>query len=306
MGLCPWLHDAAAPRLKSVLLLTYCLLTYCLLPCFLLACLGCSSLRSTERVIRSLPDAVADQPRQDRDWLPYQAVLAYAETDRQGATIRNVRQCRWTSDQEAVIQYSDWKIRWEDVRSVDFIVVPFDNTPSLAHTMLSFGMADGRHLAASVEARLQQGESFSAVAGSVRQFELIYVLADEVDLLGLRAEHRQDDVYLYRSIATPEQAAELLRHVLRRTNQLAAQPEFYDSIANNCTTNLIEHINHISPETVPSTLQNLLPGHSDSMAYDLGLLATPLPFEQARKQANVTMRIRQHLKDPDFSQRIRH
>ncbi|WP_153558994.1 Lnb N-terminal periplasmic domain-containing protein [Roseimaritima sediminicola] len=269
-------------------------------------CGGCGPLRSTERVLRSLPEVVADTPRQNRDWVPHQAVLAYAEMDARGATIRNVRHCRWRSDSDAIVKHSDWKVAWDDVRAVDFIVVPFPNTPSLAHTMLSFELADGRHLVASIEARLQRGESFGAVAGSVRQFELMYVLGDETDLLGLRAEHRRDEaIYLYRSIATPAQSAELLRHVLRRTNQLAAHPEFYDSLANNCTTNLIEHINHLAPEAVPSTLRNLLPGHSDSMAYDLGLLQTDLPFAEARKRANVSMRIRQHLNDPDFSRKIR-
>jgi len=243
-----------------------------------LALAGCSPLQFSEQWLRRLPERVADQPQQHRRWQPQLAVLAHAELDDKQATIRNVRQCRWQTADRAVVRYNDWQVRWEDVRTVDFIVVPFPEAPVLAHTMLSFGFADGRQLVASVEARLEQGEAFSAAAGSVRQFELIYILGDETDLLGLRAELRRDEVYLYRSIAGPEKSAELLRHVLRRANQLARQPEFYDSLTNNCTTNLIEHINTIRPDAVPSSLENLLPGHSDSMAYQLGLIDTSLPF----------------------------
>ncbi len=249
--------------------------------------------------------AESRRPRQDRDWKPTHAVLAHAEMDRRGATIHNVRRCRWDSESEVAIRYDDWSFRWDEVVALDFVVVPFQNAPLLAHTMFSFALADGRQLVASVEARLERGEAYAALAGAARRFELIYVLGDEQDLLGLRGEIRRDDVYVYRSIASPTESAEILRDVLERANGLVAQPEFYDSLTNNCTSNLVDHINDLRPGSIPDALRKRLPGHSDSLAYELGLLATDLPFPVARRQAHVTMRIRQHLHDPDFSKKIR-
>lgn len=266
---------------------------------------GCARL---PRFAAELPDRVNNQPSHHRRWKPYMAIVPYADglEDPSEVTVRNVRQCRWISADHAKCRWSDWTIRWDHVCGVDFIVVPFPDAPSLAHTMLSFDLGDGRHLVASVEARLEVDESYSALAGSVRQYELMYVLGDETDLLGLRAEHRRNEVYLYPSIATPAQASALLRHVLARANDLSKQPEYYDSLTNNCTTNLVAHIEHLKPGSIPrNSLENLLPGHSDALAYRLGLLKTRLPFVEARKQANVSMRIRQHLGQPDFSKQIR-
>ena len=94
--------------------------------------------------------------------------------------------------------------------------------------MLSFGFAGGEHLCVSVEARLEQDETYSPLRGSLGQFELMYVLADERDVIVRRTLHRTTDVYLYRTVATAEQARDLFRDVLQRVNQLHDQPEFYD------------------------------------------------------------------------------
>lgn len=268
-------------------------------------CAGCSRWTVGERLGRNLPDALRGEPQQNRRWQPQLAVLPYAEMTAEGVTIRNVRQCRWKSGTEAVVKHRDWRIRWDDVQTTDFIMVPFPDSPYLAHTMFSFGLTGGRQIVVSVEARLEKGESFGAVAGSVRQFELMYVVADEVDVLGLRAEQRRDDVFLYRTVATPEQSVELLRSMLRRANGLAESPEFYDSVVNNCMTNLVDHLNEVKPGMVSASVVGLLPGTSDAFAYELGLLETDLPFEQARQQAAVSLRVRQYIDDPDFSQKIR-
>lgn len=272
--------------------------------CILLAVVGGCSRLPTDNAQR-LRGAIRNVPQQHRNWKPEFGVLAFAEMDQHWVTVRNVRQCRWKDADSASIRHQDWAFDWDEVQAVDFIVVPFATAPMLAHTMLSFQLADARHLVASVEARLERNQAYSPFAGAARQFELIYVIGDEVDLLGLRAEHRGDEIYVYRSIATPQQSAELLRSVLTRANSLVEQPEFYDTISNNCTTNLIWHINQVKSIAIPTTLETMLPGHSDSFAYRLGLLATELPFEQAKRSANLSMRIRQHLGADDFSQRIR-
>ena len=246
----------------------------------------------------------------DRAWRIEQAVLPFAQLSADQAIIRNVRKCRWKTPTDKTVQHSDWTIQWADVRGVDFVVVPFPTMPILAHTMLSFRIADGRVLVVSVEARLENGEVYSPLAGAARQFELMYVIGDEEDLYGIRANARRDDIYLYPSTASPKQAAELLRSILIRTNSIAAQPEYYDSLSNNCTTNIIDHVMQLrgdDPSSVKLQYQwrTRFPGNSDVMAYELGLIQTDKSFEETKRDAWVSGRIRQYIGQADFSQRIR-
>ena len=249
--------------MRQDIIASYTVLLICLSNCVIHG--GCRLARGEVS-----PDAIADdlskpakvvadlasmpQPSQRRNWRPELAVLPFAEFDGPNVTVRHVRQCRWRSDTDYDVKHADWKFSLADVQSVDFIVVPFPATPMLAHTMLSFGLSDGRHLALSVEARLEAHESYSAVAGAARQYDLIYILADETDLLGLRAEVRRDDIYLYKTIATSDQAATMLKNILERANSLRENPEFYDSIRNSCATNVADHIEQISPRKTKGRL----------------------------------------------------
>src|SRR5439155_738653 len=135
------------------------------------------------------------------------------------AVVHNVRNCHYESADDFVVDWYDKRVRLADARTVDFIVVPFKESPLLAHTMLSFGFADDYHLGVSVEIRRELGEAYSPIKGGLRQYELMYVLGDERDLIELRAIHRHDTVYLYRTKATPQQAAALLADVLDRVNK---------------------------------------------------------------------------------------
>lgn len=244
-------------------------------------------------------------PSNDRDWNLDLAVLPYADIEGDEAIVRNIRHCVYESDSDYVVNYYDKKFDLRKARSVDFIIVPFKGTPSLAHTMLSFGFTDGEHVVLSAEARLEKGEKYSPILGELRQYELMYVLADERDAILRRTKHRDSEVYVYRTIASPEQSRELFLDVLQRVNELAEVPEFYDTLSNNCTTNIVRHLNRLKPGRVPYDVRALLPGFSDGLAYELGLLDTSLPFQEARRRARVTELANQAADSPDFSTLIR-
>lgn len=244
-------------------------------------------------------------PSHDRDWIPDLAVLPYADIGDDHVIVRNIRNCAYESDSDYAVNYYDKRFELPEIRTVDFIVVPFKDTPSLAHTMLSFGFADGEHVAVSVEARLEKGEKYSPVLGELRQYELIYVVADERDVIVRRTKHRDADVFIYRTIATPEQSRELFMDVMRRVNELAEVPEFYDTLSNNCTTNIVRHLNRLRPGRIPYDIRVLLPGYSDVLAYEVGLLDTSLPFDETRRRARVTDIANQSADSPNFSTRIR-
>ena len=244
-------------------------------------------------------------PSNDRDWKPEVATIPFAQVDGNQYTLRNIRNCNYVTAEDYVVDYYDRQILLEQIQSVDFIVVPFKNTPKLAHTMLSFGLDDGTYLALSVEVRKERGEKYSAVLGVARQYELIYVLSDERDVIRLRSRYRDSDVYVYPTVATAEQAQLMFANVIGRINQLSTNPEFYNSITNNCTTNLAGHVNELSPDKITYGWQVVLPGLSAKYAYDLGLLDNRIPFEDLTAIALVNDLADQHFEDPRFSQLIR-
>lgn len=264
---------------------------------------GCSSAPTAKYREMSLVDVLA--PSNRRDWSPDQAVLSTAQFHGNEVTIRNIRNCHYRSTQDYDVRHYDKTFDLDSLETVDFFVVPFAGMPSLAHTMLSFGFAGQDYVCVSIEIRKERGESYSPVKGMLRRYELMYVVGDERDLVKLRTNYRLDDVYLYRGKATRQQARTLFRDVMDRVNKLAAVPEFYDTLLNNCTTNLMDHINKLSPNRVPYELRVLLPGYSDHLAYDLGLLDTTLPFDQAKVRARITDLAYIYRDDDDFSQRIR-
>jgi hypothetical protein len=253
----------------------------------------------TGRVTSNKPDV------DSRSWRPDLAILPYVEFNGNDITIRHVRNCRYRTEMDYDVRHYDLQFKLSDVKKIDFVIVPFKESSLLAHTMLSFGLADGRHFIISVECRLGVNESYSAVGGAGRKFPLMYVVGDERDLILLRTSIRDVEVYLYPGRATPDQVQDLLVDMLERVNKLHREPEFYDTFTNNCTTNLVDHVNHLRPGRIPLDLRVLLPGHSDRMAYELGLLDVVGPFEYARANARINDVALQFADSPDFSQRIR-
>lgn len=238
-------------------------------------------------------------------WRADMLILPYVEFRGDEVVLRNVRNCVYRTESDYDVRHYDMRFRLDAVRTVDFLVVPFKESDLLAHTMLSFGLDDGRHFIISVEARIGQDQDYSAVAGTTRRFPLMYIIGDERDLILLRAKVRQVDVHLYRGRAEPQQVQDLLVDMLARVNKLQRQPEYYDTLTNNCTTNLVQHVNKLRPGRIPYDWRVLLPGHSDRLAYELGLLEIQGPFEVARASSRINELALANANDPDFSKRIR-
>lgn len=267
--------------------------------------MGCTSPLIERKPIRSILTRKKAPETDSKIFRSDLAVMPFVDMEDDRITIRYVRDCRYRSEDDYDVRYYDLSFRREDVKSVDFIIVPFKETELLAHTMFSFGLSDGRHFVISVEARLGADETYTAVAGAGRRYPLMYVIGDERDMILLRTAIRDVEVFLYKGRATPEQAQKLLVSMLNRTNKLHREPEYYDTLTNNCTTNLVKHINEIRPGRIPYQLRVLFPGHSDRMAYDLGLLEIEGPFEYARAYAKINDLAKLYADSPEFSKRIR-
>lgn len=244
-------------------------------------------------------------PGVDSDWAVDQALMPRAVIDGDEVIIHNIRGSDYRSADDFTVKYFDKTYRLDQLETVDFVVVPFSDLPGGAHTFLSYGFADGGRVAISVEARRKRGEVYSALRSSLPVYPLMYVVGDEHDLVGLRANHRLDDVYVYRANAAPPQVRRLFVDMLERANQLDERPEFYNVVTNNCTTNIRRHINQVSPGRVPYSYQILLPAFSDKLAYDLGLIDRSMPFETLKARSRINELAWLYRDDPEFSAKLR-
>jgi hypothetical protein len=244
-------------------------------------------------------------PSNERTWVAEHELVPYADFRGNQAEVHNIRNCEYTSAEDYVLRYYNKTFDLSQIRSVDFIIVPFADLPQIAHVMLSFGFANDEYVGISVEIRREKGEEYSPVAGFMRKYELMYVVGDERDLIQLRTIHRLDDVYVYRTRATPEQARMLFVDMLNRANKLTREPEFYNTLTNNCTSNVVDHINKLWPNRIAYSLQLLLPGYSDRVAYELGLLDTTKSFAETRSAARVNLLAYKNRNNTRFSAMIR-
>jgi hypothetical protein len=245
------------------------------------------------------------RPSNDRDWSVDQAVLPYAEVNGNLVSFHNIRNFEYRSTTDYTPKYYERTFDVSKLKNAYYIVEPFSTFAGSAHTFVSFEFEGEQFLAISVEIRKEKGETFSAVKGLFNQFEMMYVVADERDVVKLRSNYRKDKVFVYPTRASIEKKRALFLDMVAHVNYLKDHPEFYNTLTNTCTTKIVSHINTISPKRVPWSLKILFPGYSDKFAYDLGLIDTDLSFEDARAKFLINDRAEKYADDPDFSVRIR-
>ncbi len=270
--------------------------------------------------------AFAGRPSNDRDWEPNEAVLPSFDFRGDSVALRNVRNTSYRTADDYTPAYYDTTYDMKDLQRVWFGVVPFTGSNTMAHTFLSFeftgpevanppspegrggqGVRTGsRFVTVSVEARNERGEDYGPIKGLFRRYELMYVIADERDAIGLRAVHRRDAVYLY-PIRTqrPEHARVLFLGMLAAAHQLVLSPRFYNTLTANCTSTIVRHVNTLVPRRVPFSYRWLLPGYADELAFDLGLIDTDLPRDSLRSHFGVSEAARLWADSANFSQGIR-
>jgi hypothetical protein len=246
------------------------------------------------------------KPSNDREWNTDQALLPYATIAGDMVTVNNIRNFTYASTTSYVPDYYDKTFDLNTLKRVWYIVEPFRGVPGSAHTFLSFEFEGNEFISISVEIRKEKNESFNPFVGLFSQYELTYVIADERDVIKLRTNHRKDIVYLYPAKVTQEKRKELFLSMIRRANTLKDSPEFYNTVTNNCTTNIVKHINEITPNRMSSfNYQAIFPEYSDRLAYGLGLIDTDLPFEKIRGHYQINEQATKYGDDPDFSIKIR-
>jgi hypothetical protein len=246
------------------------------------------------------------EPSNDRDWQTDVAVLPYATIDGDLVTVRNIRNFAYRSETDYTPAYYDKTYDLRKLEGVDLVAVYWMG-PAIAHTFVSFAFAGGEHLAISIETRKEKGESYSTVNGFFRQYELFYVVADERDVIRLRTNYRRDppeDVYVYRLKAPIANGRRVFMEYIRQINALKAKPEFYNTLIDNCTTD-IWYNSLVNAEHLPFSWKILASGYVPEYLYEAGRLDTNLPFPELRQRVHVNARAQAADTAEDFSHRIR-
>lgn len=247
------------------------------------------------------------QPSHDRPWRPEVAVMPRAFIDGDLVRLTSVRDFDYRSLDDFTVRYEDREVQVSHLTGLDFYVSRWSQGligRLMGHTFLSFDFDNAPPLSISIEIRPEVGEEFNPLASLFKQYELIYVVGDERDLVRVRTNFRRESVYLYHLNTSAQNARRLFLIYLRRINELADHPEFYNLLSNNCTINIVRYANAAGREG-RFDIRHLLNGLVDSYLYYSGRMDTTLPFDELRRRSLIN-EVAQAANDaPDFSQRIR-
>jgi hypothetical protein len=251
--------------------------------------------------------ARSQTPSHHRDWVPAQSRLPAVVREGDRVTIHHVRSFHWRSESDFD---PAWETRTYDLSRLErlwFGLSPFaQRWRGPAHAFLSFEFADSQFVSMSVEARREQGEEYGVLAGLLNRFELIHVIGDERDVIGLRTHVWSDPVHLYPVATPPEKVREVFLAMVEAAEEVRRRPQFYNTFADNCTTVLLAAANRARETPMRYGLDVVLPGYADRRLHGLGLLDTELPLDAARAAFLINDRATGvELADPGFSHRIR-
>lgn len=209
--------------------------------------------------------------KQDREWSPEVSRIFSYEKQGQLVTIHNVRNFDWRT----IDQYDErWETRTynlDDITGVN-IITSYWMGPQIAHTLVSFNFSNQRPLVFSIEIRKEKNESFSAIGGFFRQFELSLIAADEKDIVYTRSNIRGEQVYFFPVRLPKAESQALFEEYLSKSADLAKHPKWYNTLTSNCTTLVFDMVQAISAQKLPTDYRLIASGYLPNYLYDLGAL----------------------------------
>jgi len=243
------------------------------------------------------------KPSNDLAWQPDVAQTAWSEINGDEITIHNIRNCDYRTATDFTPHWETRTVRLSQITGMD-VAINYWGSPWIAHPIVSFQFADSPPLCFSIETRKTIGQKYSTLEGFYRQYTLIYVMADERDCIRLRTNYRGEDVYLYHTLASPEQARQRFQEYMNAVNALHERPRWYNAIAHNCTTS-IRTQRAVNLRT-PWDWRILLNGKADEMLYQDHAIATGgLSFTELKHRSLINERARGADQNPEFSAIIR-
>jgi len=219
-------------------------------------------------------------------WQPHNEKTATVKITGTLATIQNFRRARYDQTGKAKnITWSERQVDLDKLNSVWYGISVF-SSPGLAHTFLSFDFADSDPVVISVEARMRPDQQYSPWKGVLDRYHLIYVIADERDIIGVRTHKRSEEVYFMPITASKKRYQKMFIDMIARANSLNRQPEFYNTLTANCTNSIMQETDipawqyYLDPRII-------LSGFSDRVAYQYGMLNTNFSREKIREASRI-------------------
>jgi hypothetical protein len=242
-------------------------------------------------------------PSHDREWRQDVGVMPRATIDGDRVRITGVRNFDYRSRDDFTVRYEEREVSLSHLTGLDFFISYWMQGP-VGHTFVSFIFDNAPPLNISIETRPEVHEGFDPLASLFKKYELIYVVGEERDLVGVRTSFRNEDVYVYRLRLPVEVARKLLQVYLERINELADQPEFYHLLSNSCTINIVRYANLVG-RSGDFDLRHYLNGWIDRYFYDTQLLNTQFPFAELRQRSRIGPGVDPAADVPEFSRNIR-
>jgi Domain of unknown function (DUF4105) len=246
---------------------------------------------------------ISISPSHRRQWRPEVAVMPRAYIDGDRVRLTGVRNFEYRTRDDFTVRYDEREVSLSHLTALDFYV-SYWSEGLVGHTFLSFIFDNAPPLSISIETRPEVGEGFAPIASLFKQFELIYVVGDEQDLVGVRTNQRHETVYLYRLNGSTDDERRLLLVYLARINELADRPEFYHLLSNSCTVNIVRYMN-AAGRVGRFDIRHLFNGLIDNYLYYSGRVDTSLPFDELRRRSLINEAAHEADGAPDFSERIR-
>jgi hypothetical protein len=245
------------------------------------------------------------RPSNERNWVPEVAQLPWGEVVGSTVTLHNIRNFTYRTETDFDPVYDTRSYNVDELSEVD-ILVSYWAGKAIAHVMVSFGFNNRDFVAFSIETRKELGEQYSAINGFFRNYEITYVVADERDLIGVRALHRdpEEQVYVLRTRMALENGRKLFLEYVRRINKLRVKPAFYNTLTTNCTTQVLALVQALGG-VAQYTWKILLSGYVPEYLYETETLIPGMSLEEIMKRSLVNERAKQLIHEPNFSALIR-
>lgn len=253
-------------------------------------------------LIALLPYYLFVRPSHNRDWQKPQEFTAYAEVDGEKVTVHHFRSFDYGPDSEIIPNWSTREFDLKNLTGMDFFMTTWGSGMA-GHPIFSFDFGEQGHLAFTIEARMEKGETFSLIPGLYRRYELSYIPSEESDAVRVRTNFRENEnVCLYRTVATPKQARDRFMEFLETMDDIRKQPRFYNIISSNCTTAVRSQMTG----GFPFDWRIIINGKLDEMLHERGLLVTGgLKFDELKRRAFLNPKLREHPEKAGFSERVR-
>ncbi|WP_442482949.1 lipoprotein N-acyltransferase Lnb domain-containing protein [Aeoliella sp. SH292] len=244
-------------------------------------------------------------PDPNQNWVAEQSRMPIVDVEGDKVYVKDIRNFTWRTATDFDAKFYDRVYDVSKINSMYYIVAPMPVWDGVAHVFVSFGFTDGQHCTVSVEGRRVVGKPYRLIPSLFRQYQLIYVVGDERDVLGLRGAIWKKQVFFYPAKTTKERMQRIFVDMMQRAHDLEEHPEFYNLVTNNCMNNITDHLRLLGGRTVPHDIRLLLTGLSDRLAHRYGFIDTDLPFEAARRAFRVDQWMQTTPLDEGFSDRLR-